>query len=161
MPCHRFGEDLHFACVIGIAYVIHIALRGREARAILGDNIDARIRAMQPNRRRRTRNIQNHSDPVLMHPGDDLVPPRKIELALGGLERIPGKISNAHDIESGMLHDVNIAIDLFRCAIDGLITSPDKKLPGAGPVWMRRRILCSRRRNKAGYEDERQCEFSK
>jgi hypothetical protein len=68
---------------------------------------------MQPNRRRQARNIDNSPDSAGLHLVHNLVEPFEIAFALGRLERIPRKVSHAHDIEAGPLHDGNVPIDLF------------------------------------------------
>lgn len=115
------GKYARFAYVIRVADVIHVALCRWEPRPILGDEIDTRVGAMHPNRRRQARNIDNDPDSAGLHLVHNLVEPFEIEFALGRLERIPGEVSHANDIEAGPLHDGDVPIDLFWRAIDRLI----------------------------------------
>jgi hypothetical protein len=152
---HRIGESSHFSHVIRIADVVHIALGRGKACPVLADNIDARVGTMQPDRRRRSRYIEDHSNSVGLHLVHDLVEPLKGEFALRRLERVPGQISHADHVEAGTFHNRDVLIDLLRRAIDRLITGAHEELSGTGPVRMHRRHLGKRHSAQDAHEDER------
>ena len=52
------------------------------------------------------------------------------------LKRVPGEVAHADEGESGLLHQSDVAMNLFRRAVDGLIAGADKELTMAEPVRM-------------------------
>ena len=113
-PHQRLGHNSNLADVVGVADVIHVTLGGWKPCAVLRDDIDARVRSMQPDGRGQTRNVKNDPDAIGLHLVHDPVEPLKGELALRWLKRIPRQVAHAHDIETRALHDGNVLIDLLR-----------------------------------------------
>src|SRR5271166_6831413 len=132
----RIRHDPNFAHVIRIADVVHITLRGGQPRAVLRNDIDAWMGTMQPDGSRQTWNVQNHADSGCLHLVHDAVEPFKGKLALRGLKRIPREVAHAHNVESRVLHDRDILIDLLRRTIDRLIAGAHKKLAWTRPIGM-------------------------
>ena len=59
---NRVGEDSRFTDVVRIGDVVHVSLRGRYARAVFVDDVHARVCAMQPDRGREARNVDDDPD---------------------------------------------------------------------------------------------------
>jgi len=52
------------------------------------------------------------------------------------LKRVPGEVAHADEGESGLLHQSDVAMNLFRRAVDGLIAGSDEELAMVRPVRM-------------------------
>ena len=92
--------------------------------------------------------------PLALHLVHDPVEPFEGELALRGFEGIPGQVAHADDIESGMPHDGDVAINLFGRAVDRLIAGAHKELSTAWPGRVCEAILGGRRRTPDHQNDE-------
>jgi hypothetical protein len=58
------GEESRFTDVVRIADVVHVSLGGRYTRAAFADDVHARVCAMQPDRGRGARNVDDDPDSV-------------------------------------------------------------------------------------------------
>ena len=133
-PGQRVGEARDQALVVRVADVVHVAFGRMEAGALLGDDVGARVLVVQPRRRRLTGDVEDDLDAGGVHLVHDPVEGLELEPAFGGFEVVPRQVAHAHDLEAGLLHQRDVALDLLRAAVDRLVAGADEELAGAGPV---------------------------
>ena len=133
-PGQRVGEARDQALVVRVADVVHVAFGRMEAGALLGDDVGARVLVVQPRRRRLTGDVEDDLDAGGVHLVHDPVEGLELEPAFGGFEVVPRQVAHAHDLEAGLLHQRDVALDLLGAAVDRLVAGADEELAGAGPV---------------------------
>ena len=129
------GQTDGVTAVIRVADVEHVALGRLHGRALRIHEVHARVFAMQPQGRRRAGDVHDYLDAVRLHGVDDAVEFLELELAVFGFEVIPGQVAHPDDVEPGLLHQGDVALDLVGCAVDGLVARPDEQLSRAGPAY--------------------------
>jgi len=134
--CKLVGEVDDMRTIDGVTNVDHVALGWMEHNALLIDDVHRRVLMVQPDRRGKAADVEDHLDVGGVHLVEYAVKPREVKLIFCRFKRVPGEITHAHEGEAGLLHEPYVAMNLFRRAVDGLIAGADEELAVAGPVRM-------------------------
>src|SRR5690242_18947575 len=92
------GQNRELMSVVGVADVVHVALGGRKARAVLRHEVHTWISAVKPDGRRRSCDIEDDTNASRLHLVHYSVEPLEVELAFCGLERILRQVTYVNDI---------------------------------------------------------------
>src|SRR3981189_3425114 len=130
------GEVDDVRAIRGVGDVDHVALGRMEHNSVLIDDVHRRILMVQPDRRGKAANVEDHPNVGSVHLVEYAVKPCEVELIFRGLKRVPGEVAHADEGETGLLHESDVAVNLFRRAVDGLIAGADEELAIARPVRM-------------------------